>query len=107
MLMKTVTARDAKTRFGELLDTMQREPVMVTKNNRPVGIMISIQDAADTLIPEMFMEKEEGYDDWFTAKVTASLSDLKAGKAQLTDHDTVMDRVWARVQSRAKKPVSP
>ena len=32
--MKTITARDAKTRFGELLDSMQREPVVITKNNR-------------------------------------------------------------------------
>lgn len=56
--MKTMTARDAKTHFGEFLDAMQREPVVVTKNDRPVGIMPPIQDAADTLIPEMFMDKE-------------------------------------------------
>lgn len=59
--MKTMTARDAKTHFGELLDTMQREPVIVTKNNRPVGIIISMEYAADTLIPEMFLVKEECY----------------------------------------------
>ena len=57
-----MTARDAKTHFGEFLDAMQREPVVVTKNNRPVGILLSIDDAADTLIPEMFMQKEAGYD---------------------------------------------
>ena len=104
--MKTVSAREAKTHFGELLDTMQREPVMVTKNNRPVGIMISIKDASDTLIPELFMEKEDGYDDWFVAKVTRSLEAVKAGTTPLTHHDLVMDRVWGRVQARAKKPVA-
>ena len=31
--MKTVTAREAKTHFGELLDAMQREPVIVTKKD--------------------------------------------------------------------------
>lgn len=99
--MKTMTARDAKTHFGELLDTMQREPVLVTKNNRPVGIMISIEDAADTLIPEMFMEKEEGYDTWFQAKVTRTLDAFKSGKANTSSHDDVMERVWQKLQAKA------
>ncbi len=104
--MKTISAREAKTHFGELLDAMQREPVMVTKNNRPVGIMISIKDASDTLIPELFMEKEEGYDEWFAAKVTSSLDAVKAGTTTLTEHDLATERVWSRVQARAKKPAS-
>ena len=33
-----------------------RESVVVTRNDRPVGIMISIEDAADTLIPDLFMD---------------------------------------------------
>jgi prevent-host-death family protein len=104
--VKTISAREAKTHFGELLDAMQREPVMVTKNNRPVGIMISIKDASDTLIPELFMEKEEGYDEWFAAKVTSSLDAVKAGTTTLTEHDLATERVWSRVQARAKKPAS-
>lgn len=100
--MKTISARDAKTRFGELLDTMQREPVVVTKNNRPVGIMISIKDASDTLIPELFMDKEEGYDKWFKAKVTKSLKAVKSGATALTKHEQAMDRAWVRALARAK-----
>lgn len=98
--MKTMTARDAKTHFGELLDTMQREPVLVTKNNRPVGIMISIEDAANTLILEMFMSKEAGYDEWFHAKVNNTLASVKAGESTLTEHNLVMDRVWQRIQAK-------
>ena len=81
--MKTMTARDAKNRFGEFLDAVRREPVLVTKNDRPVGIMISIEDAADTLIPEMFMEKEPGYEAWLTAKVGATLARVDAGGTHL------------------------
>lgn len=103
--MKTMTAREAKTHFGELLDAMQREPVIVTKNSRPVGIMISIEDAADTLIPEMFMEKEPGYEAWFQAKVGGALEAFTAGKTTTASHDDVMARVWARIQAKAK-PVS-
>lgn len=95
--MKTITARDAKTRFGELLDSMQREPVVITKNNRPVGIMISIEDAANTLIPDLFMEKEPGYEAWFSEKVEGALAALKTGASTAEEHDVVMQRVWGRL----------
>ena len=41
--MKEIAARDAKNRFGYLLDVAQRVPVRVTKKGRPVGVMMSIQ----------------------------------------------------------------
>lgn len=97
-----MTARDAKTRFGELLDTMQREPVVITKNNRPVGIMISMEDAANTLIPDMFIEKEPGYDAWFVEKVEGALTALQTGKATSDDHEVVMVRVWEKLAGRSK-----
>ncbi len=42
--MQTFTANEAKTRFGEFLDTAQREPVAVRKHDRVVGVMVSAQD---------------------------------------------------------------
>jgi len=42
--MLSFTANDAKTRFGELLDRVQREPVQVTRHNRVVGIVVSPED---------------------------------------------------------------
>jgi prevent-host-death family protein len=42
--MLTFTANDAKTRFGELLDRVQREPVQVTRHNRVVGVVVSPDD---------------------------------------------------------------
>lgn len=42
--MQTLSANDAKTRFGELLDLAQREPVRVTRRDRVVGVMVSAQD---------------------------------------------------------------
>ena len=41
--MREITARDAKNRFGQLLDTAQSTPVRVTKKGRPVGVVMSIQ----------------------------------------------------------------
>jgi prevent-host-death family protein len=42
--MQTFTANEAKNRFGELLDIVQREPVRVTSRDRVVGVMVSIED---------------------------------------------------------------
>ena len=41
--MKEITAREAKNRFGQLLDAAQRTPVSVTKNGRAVTVMLSTQ----------------------------------------------------------------
>ena len=42
--MKTVTAVEAKNSFGRLLEATHREPVMVTKNNREIAAMFSMED---------------------------------------------------------------
>ena len=42
--MRTFTANEAKTRFGEFMDWAQREPVGVLKHDRLVGVMVSVQD---------------------------------------------------------------
>jgi prevent-host-death family protein len=52
--MKAVTAADAKNSFGSFLDAVQHEPVVVTKQNRPVGVMLSMQD-----VKTLFGEQED------------------------------------------------
>lgn len=42
--MKSVTAKDAKQGFGELMDSAAREPVAITKNGKPATVMISHRD---------------------------------------------------------------
>ena len=42
--MQTFTANEAKTRFGEFLDRVQREPVRVMRHDRVVGVMVSADD---------------------------------------------------------------
>ena len=41
--MKVTTAKEAKNRFGQLLDTAQRSPVSITKNGRVVTVMLSVE----------------------------------------------------------------
>ena len=49
--MKVMTAKEAKNSFGVLIDTVQREPVLVTRRNRSVGVFLSIRDIEN--IPEL------------------------------------------------------
>ena len=41
--MREFAAREAKNRFGQLLDAAQTGPVRVTKKGRPVGVLMSMQ----------------------------------------------------------------
>jgi len=42
-VMKSITALEAKNRFGEVLETAQRQPVSITRNGRPSVVMISAE----------------------------------------------------------------
>ena len=41
--MKTVAAKDAKNRFGQLIDDAQRGPVTIEKNGRPYAVVQSYE----------------------------------------------------------------
>lgn len=60
--MKTMSAVYAKTNFGRFIEEAQREPVLVTKKNRPVGVFFSMQDIEDTIWSEKAKQADaEGY----------------------------------------------
>ena len=42
--MKTVAAKEAKNRFGQLIDDAQRGPVTIKKNGRPFAVVQSYAD---------------------------------------------------------------
>ncbi len=45
--MKTVTATDAQSRFGDLLMHAQGEPVTITRNGKAAGVMLSAKEYQD------------------------------------------------------------
>ena len=102
--MKTMSARDAKNHFGEFLDAARREPVVVTKNDRPVGIMISIEDAADTLLSDFFIDKESGYDEWLFGKVSKTMQQVASGDTRVHEHGEAMSLLKSRVEARLRNP---
>jgi prevent-host-death family protein len=42
--MKEISSTEAKTHFGALLDTAQREPVTIQEKGRAVAVILSMQD---------------------------------------------------------------
>jgi prevent-host-death family protein len=60
--MKTITAAAAKNAFGKFLDMARWEQVVVTKNDRPVGVFMSMEDLEDTVWGERALKAHhEGY----------------------------------------------
>lgn len=55
--MKSVTASDARRRFGRLLETARREPVTITKNGRNVAMMLPASDKELITAVEGFLEE--------------------------------------------------
>jgi antitoxin Phd len=47
--MVTVSSVEAQNRFGQLLDTVQREPVAITRHGRAAAFVVSPQEMEDVL----------------------------------------------------------
>jgi prevent-host-death family protein len=97
--MKTFTAKEAKTHFGEFLDAMQREPVIVTKNGRSVGMMVSMDDPLGLFIHDSCLPKSPGHDEWVDAMLTKRLAAYCAGEPTLS-HEEVVAGARARLKAR-------
>jgi prevent-host-death family protein len=52
-MMETLTAQEARVRFGDLLIKSQKGPVQITRSGKPISVMISAEDYE--LIEEMKM----------------------------------------------------
>ncbi|OUY08192.1 type II toxin-antitoxin system Phd/YefM family antitoxin [Acinetobacter populi] len=104
--MQVISAKDAKLRFGELLDTMQREPVLVTKNNRPVGVFVSLKDVQGTHLEQLFYTGEDDYADWEKAKILQAIATIEKDATQVksmqTVHLTALEKARELVASRQK-----
>jgi prevent-host-death family protein len=71
--METLTSNQAKTQFGDLLLKVQRAPIEISRNGKPVAVMISADDysAMEPLKMELLRQS-----------LKRGLADLAAGKTQ-------------------------
>jgi antitoxin Phd len=49
MAVITMTSVEAQNRFGQLLDTAQREPVAITRHGHPTAFIVSPQEMEELL----------------------------------------------------------
>ena len=74
--MHSVRASEAKNKFGELVDRVQREPVRIERHGRGVAVLVSAADYA---------EIEQLRLDALTAKLDRGEADLDAGRSYSPD----------------------
>ena len=79
--MLTLTSVEAQSRFGELIDRSQREPVQVTRRGRPVAYVICDQDMQAL---NALNVRREAASAWY-AQYRASLTEQQASDPQATD----------------------
>ncbi|NEX23186.1 type II toxin-antitoxin system Phd/YefM family antitoxin [Thiorhodococcus mannitoliphagus] len=68
--MQSLSAHDAKARFGHLLDTARREPVVIERHGRAVAVVIS-KEEYDELNAIKLQQ--------LRAEMTAGIADLERG----------------------------
>lgn len=85
--MKTMSATLASKEFGRFIDAAQREPVLLTKKDRPVAVTVSVADWEELIA----LRIERG--------IAAGLADIEAGRVtELTDR-SIEERL-ARFRTR-------
>lgn len=80
--MITLTSVEAQNRFGQLLDTVQREPVTITRHGRPAAFIVSAQDMQE--LQELRRQKAVAAFETWSAQAGKAAS---PGAAQLSDED--------------------
>ena len=84
--MITVTSVEAQNRFGQLLDTVQREPVTVTRHGRTAAFIVSPQDMQDL---QDARRKRSAAVKEFEAYFAKADATLTPAARELTDEDVV------------------
>jgi prevent-host-death family protein len=84
--MITVTSVEAQNRFGQLLDTVQREPVTITRHGRTAAFIVSPQDMEE--LTNARSQRSSVVAEFEAWSRRAAASALPAA-AELTDEDVV------------------
>ena len=95
--MITISSMDAQNRFGQLLDTVQREPVTITRHGRTAAFIISPKDMQDLQdVRRKRSAAVQAIDAW-SQQAAATASPEAAG---LTDDEVLrLVKEWLQVRS--------
>lgn len=84
--MITVTSVEAQNRFGQLLDTAQREPVTITRHGRTAAFIVSPEDMDELINARSKRSKAVAE---FEAWSQRAKSSALPAAAELTDEEVV------------------
>ncbi|EGV19513.1 type II toxin-antitoxin system Phd/YefM family antitoxin [Thiocapsa marina] len=99
--MRNVSAHDAKARFGQLLDTARREPVVTERHGRPVAVVVS-KEAYDELNDIRLQQ--------LRAEIDLGLADLEHGAYtdyQADDLPKLAERINAAGRQNSRRQPLP
>jgi prevent-host-death family protein len=89
-IMITITSVEAQNKFGQLLDTAQREAVAITRHGRPTAFVVSPREMDELLDARRKRGKALAELEVWRARARKSQSPEQAAAAQaLTDADVV------------------
>ncbi|UTV98741.1 type II toxin-antitoxin system Phd/YefM family antitoxin [Marinomonas rhizomae] len=75
--MNTISANEAKTHFGDLLLNAQKSPVQISKNGKPVAVVISVDEYESIEAMKLYLLQNKAAQ----AMKDISKRDLVAGEA--------------------------
>jgi antitoxin Phd len=88
MAMVIVTSVEAQNRFGQLIDTAQRETVAVTRHGRPAAFIVSPRDMEELLDSRRRRSRAVAELEAWAERAKQSQSPAQArAAAKLTDDD--------------------
>ncbi|MGA8044160.1 MAG: type II toxin-antitoxin system Phd/YefM family antitoxin [Terracidiphilus sp.] len=85
--MITKTSAEAQNQFGQLLDTVQREPVVITRHGRVAAVVVSPRDMEE-LEAARKARRSKIAADWETWRKKAKKG-MKPAAKELTDEEVV------------------
>ena len=91
--MKYMTANEAKSKFGQLLENCVREPVAVTKHGRRAAVVISDQEFTDYQALKLAQLK---------VAVDVGLQDIEAGRSSSYDRKG-LQQLFKDIKSEGRK----
>ena len=84
--METINASEVKREFGDALLKVQRGPLTINKNGKPVAVMVSAKAYAEL---QRFREQQLRHE------IDAGMADIEAGR--VVSEKEVMQRMRSRI----------
>ena len=89
--MKTASVTELNLHFNDFLAASKDGPIVVTRNGRPVAVLVGEEDGEE--VERLVM----AYSPRLNAKLDASLAKIKAGKG--IRHE----ELWTRINAKTKR----